>query len=227
MTAPTYAASSLPAPIKALPLLILAFVIVVGSMTGRAILLTLMTPATAGSAAAPAALVEAGYISPIFTPEVQHWGKQIVGWAATYTLDPNLIATVMQIESCGNPQAVSGSEAQGLFQVMPFHFEAGEAMLDPEINARRGLTYLAEGLARAGDKPGLALAGYNGGHSLIDKFWSEWPAETQRYYYWGSGIYADVKAGGSTSPTLDEWLAAGGASLCERAKAELGIPSSP
>lgn len=218
MTTPTYAAPSLPAPIKALPLLILAFVIVVGSLTGRAIQLQNLKFKIQNSSAAP---VEAGYIWPIFTPEVQHWGERISGWAATYALDPNLIATVMQIESCGNPQAVSGSGAQGLFQVMPFHFAAGEAMLDPETNARRGLTYLAEGLALAGDKPGLALAGYNGGHSLIGKFWSEWPAETQRYYYWGSGIYADVKAGGSTSPTLDEWLAAGGAGLCEGAKAEL------
>ena len=38
-------------------------------------------------------------------------------------LDPDIIATIIQIESCGNPAARSTAGAQGLFQVMPFHFE--------------------------------------------------------------------------------------------------------
>src|SRR5215203_1054565 len=50
-------------------------------------------------------------LSPIFTPEVQYWAPQISKWAAQYQLDPNLIATVMQIESCGAPGVASGSGA--------------------------------------------------------------------------------------------------------------------
>ena len=131
----------------------------------------------------------AGHLSAVFTPEVQHWADKLVSWSAVFNLDPNLAATVMQIESCGAPSVVSGSGAQGLFQVMPFHFAAGEDTLDPDTNAARGLAYLALGLARASGNAGLALAGYNGGHTMIGLDSSLWPAQTQRYWYWGTGIY--------------------------------------
>ena len=166
--------------------------------------------------AAPAAL------SPIFTPEVQHWTDNITAWAAAYQLDPNLVATVMQIESCGAPSAVSSSGAQGLFQVMPFHFAPEDVMQDPDTNAARGVAYLALGLARAGGNAGLALAGYNGGHAVIGRDSALWSNETKRYWYWGTGIYNDAASGQTSSPRLQEWLAAGGASLCARAAQELG-----
>jgi len=162
-------------------------------------------------------------LSPVFTPEVQHWADKIVSWAGVFKLDPNLAATVMQIESCGAPSAVSSSGAQGLFQVMPFHFNAGEDTLDPDTNAARGLAYLALGLARASGDAGLALAGYNGGHSLIGQDSSLWPAQTQRYWYWGTGIYQDAARGQPQSSRLQEWLQAGGASLCAQADGELGL----
>jgi soluble lytic murein transglycosylase-like protein len=164
-----------------------------------------------------------GSLSPIFTPEVQHWADKIVSWSAVFKLDPNLAATVMQIESCGAPAVVSGSGAQGLFQVMPFHFAAGENTLDPDTNAARGLAYLALGLARASGDAGLALAGYNGGHSLIGQDSSLWPDQTQRYWYWGTGIYQDAANGQPESGRLQEWLQAGGASLCAQADSELGL----
>lgn len=211
--------SALPLPVVLLPLAIFMFVLAAGGMTARAMLRDRLPPLKL-SAAEPAARP----IAPLFTPEVQYWGEKIAAWAALYQLDPNLVATVMQIESCGNPEAVSPSSAQGLFQVMPYHFADGEAMRDPDTNAKRGLDYLARGLALADGKSGLALAGYNGGHSVITAPWSNWPAETQRYYYWGSGIYHETTAGGESSPTLDEWLSAGGASLCAKARRQLGLP---
>ena len=171
-------------------------------------------------AGAPAA---AGTLSPVFTPEVQHWKDRILGWSAQYGLDPNLVATVMQIESCGAPGVVSSAGAQGLFQVMPFHFSAGEAMQDPDTNAARGLAYLALGLERGGGDAGLALAGYNGGHSQIGKDGSLWPAQTQRYWYWGTGIYDEARAGAAQSGRLQEWLQAGGASLCRTAASQIGL----
>jgi soluble lytic murein transglycosylase-like protein len=169
-----------------------------------------------------AAAAAAG-LSPIFTPEVKHWAPQISAWAAKYQLDPNLIATVMQIESCGAPGVVSSSGAQGLFQVMPFHFETGENMQDPDTNAARGMAYLALGLQRAGGNAGLAMAGYNGGHSQIGKDSSLWPNETQRYWYWGTGIYDESKSGVGQSTRLQEWLNAGGASLCRTAASQIGL----
>lgn len=157
-------------------------------------------------------------LAGVFTNEVLYWTPLIEAWAAVYQIDPNLIATLIQIESCGDPSVSSPAGAQGLFQVMPFHFDPGEDMLDVQTNARRGLAYLLTGLQLADGHAGLALAGYNGGHGVIDDGWASWSAETRRYYYWGARIYAEAKAGLASSPTLAEWLAAGGSRLCDRAR---------
>jgi hypothetical protein len=174
----------------------------------------------AAAAAVPAA---ATALSPVFTAEVRRWEPQIVAWAAEFGLDPNLVATVMQIESCGNPQAVSSAGARGLFQVMPFHFAEGEEMLDPDTNARRGLAYLVQSLSLTQGHVGMALAGYNGGHVAAQGTWESWPLEVRRYYRWGSGIYNDAVTGLADSPTLHDWLAAGGDSLCRQAAGQLGL----
>jgi soluble lytic murein transglycosylase-like protein len=159
----------------------------------------------------------------LFTPEVQFWAKNISRWASEHGVDPNIAATVMQIESCGNPNARSSAGASGLFQVMPFHFLAYENAFDPDINALRGLNYLAKSLESAGGDARLALAGYNGGIGVISRSESSWAAETIRYAYWGSGIYADAQQNANSSARLNEWLAAGGASLCRKARERLGL----
>jgi soluble lytic murein transglycosylase-like protein len=164
-----------------------------------------------------------GGIAPLFTREIQHWAPQIVAWSAEFGIDPNMAATVMQIESCGDPNAVSSAGAQGLFQVMPFHFAPGESMQDPDTNARRGLAYLALGMQQTSGDTSRSFAGYNGGHGTAARAWETWPAETQRYYVWSTGIYEDAVAGSATSETLSEWLAAGGAGLCQQAAARLGL----
>lgn len=172
-------------------------------------------PLYAKSAVGPDAAVAP--LSPVFTPEVLYWEPWIKAWAIKYQVDPNLIATLIQIESCGDPLVASPAGAQGLFQVMPFHFETGEDMLDVSTNARRGMAYLVGSLDRAEGHVGLALAGYNGGHGVIDRGWATWSPETQRYYYWGSRIYAEAKSNMETSATLQEWLNIGGENLCARA----------
>jgi hypothetical protein len=161
-------------------------------------------------------------ISRVFTPEVQHWGTELSRWAVQAGIDPNLAATVMQIESCGDPGATSRSGAMGLFQVMPFHFAASDSPYDPDTNALRGLDYLRRSLQTAHNDARLAFAGYNGGIGVISRGEWAWPAETVRYAYWGSGIYADAVAGRDQSDRLDEWLAAGGG-LCAHARQVLGI----
>ena len=162
-------------------------------------------------------------LSPVFTAEVQHWGPAITRWSRVAGIDPNLAATVMQIESCGDPAATSGSGAMGLFQVMPFHFAAGDSPYAPDTNAQRGLDYLRRSLLAAHNDARLAFAGYNGGIGVIGRSEWSWPAETIRYTYWGSGIYADALAGQAVSPRLNEWLNAGGYGLCARASSRLGL----
>jgi soluble lytic murein transglycosylase-like protein len=156
-------------------------------------------------------------IAALFTPEVQRWEAEIVEWSHEWGLDPNLVATVMQIESCGDPRAVSGAGAMGLFQVMPLHFQGGEDPYKPGTNAYRGLSYLRNALDARGGDIKLAFAGYNGGITGAKRPESAWPAETIRYVYWGTGIYSDAKGGRSQSERLNEWLGRGGASLCVQA----------
>ncbi|MFH1184809.1 MAG: transglycosylase SLT domain-containing protein [Chloroflexota bacterium] len=178
-------------------------------------------PATGGSAARASSLPS--QISGVFTPEVQYWGSAIAGWAADAGLDPNLAAVVMQIESCGDPRALSRAGAIGLFQVMPYHFEAAEQPYSTGTNAARGLAYLSRALSAAEGDARVAFAGYNGGIGVIGRPESTWPAETVRYAYWGSGVYADARSGSADSARLSEWLAAGGTSLCRAARQRLNL----
>jgi len=180
---------------------------------------TFDTPGTTAAAEAS----PAGSISPVFQPEIQYWSGAIQAWAAETGLDPNLVATVMQIESCGDPRARSRAGAMGLFQVMPYHFTDTDDPYDPDTNAKRGLAYLQRSLEKAGGQARLAFAGYNGGIGVIGRSESTWAGETQRYAYWGSGIYTEASSGATESARLQEWLAAGGASLCRQAHARLGL----
>ncbi len=160
-------------------------------------------------------------LPPFFAPSVQHWSRELNQWAAQYEVDRDLLATVMQIESCGHPTVVSAAGARGLFQVMPFHFAADEDMLEPETNARRGASYLHYCVEAADGVIGSALGCYNGGPSIINKAREAWPQETKSYYRWGLGIYSDASAGSAQSETLDLWLAAGGKRLCDSALRQL------
>lgn len=162
-------------------------------------------------------------LSPIFTPEIQYWANDIVRWANASSLDPNLAATVMQIESCGDPRARSSAGAMGLFQVMPFHFRAIENPYNPDTNALRGLNYLSNSLNSARGNVRLALAGYNGGIGVIPRGEWTWASETIRYVYYGAPIYEDARAGATSSPALDEWYQKYGAGLCKQASIRLGI----
>ena len=163
------------------------------------------------------------FLSPVFTKEVLFWEEEILEWANSYHLDPNLVAVVMQIESCGHPEIESSSGAKGLFQVMPYHFTKDEDPFNPDTNAYRGLSYLSKSLSLASNDTTLALAGYNGGHGVISLEPSTWFEETKRYVYWGSGILVDIGAGETQSSRLKEWMLAGGESLCHRSSIELGL----
>ena len=166
-------------------------------------------------------------LSTVFTPEVQYWAPNIMQWSEQYGIDPNILGTVIQLESCGDWLAGSGAGAQGLFQVMPFHFGPGEDMHDPDTNARRGIEYLRGGLIRADGHVGLAMAGYNGGWGVIDLGWGGWYRETRLYYVWGAQIYLDAMHGKKPqeSAALQDWLNAGGVNLCRQAAARQATPT--
>lgn len=186
--------------------------------------LTFNTPIV--TSAAPASITNLGTssgISPIFTKEVQYWEDDILRWANASSLDPNLVAVVMQIESCGDPFAKSSAGAMGLFQVMPFHFQSGENPFETNTNAMRGTNYLARSLETSRGNVRLALAGYNGGIGVISRGEWTWSAQTLRYVYYGAPIYEDARSGATSSPKLEEWFRKYGAGLCRQASQRLGI----
>lgn len=85
-------------------------------------------------------------------------------------VDPRLIQAVIQVESGGDPAAVSSAGATGLMQIMP-----GTAMeldidpLNPLENIAGGTTYLSHMITRF-DKLELALAAYNAGPGSVIRY---------------------------------------------------------
>ena len=173
--------------------------------------------------AANTATSSSSSLSPIFTQEVKYWANDIIRWATAASLDPNLAAVVMQIESCGDPRATSSAGAMGLFQVMPFHFHFGENPYNPETNALRGLGYLSRSLQTSNGNARLAMAGYNGGIGVIARGEWTWPSQTKRYVQYGAPMYEDAKAGLTQSSHVQDWYVKYGASLCNQAARRLGI----
>lgn len=194
-------------------------VILISALLGSFVLKT--DPSTPAVLDSPP--VTATGISPIFRVEVRHWADSISKWAAAAGVDSNLAATVMQIESCGDPRARSSAGAMGLFQVMPFHFRALDNPYDPDTNATRGLAYLARSLATGGGDARLAMAGYNGGVGVISRGEWTWSAQTKRYVQYGVPIYEDARSGLSSSVALNEWYERYGVSLCRQASQRLGL----
>ncbi len=157
-------------------------------------------------------------LSSFYAPEVMHWRPKILEWARKYHVNPNVIAIVIQIESCGSPDVISPAGAVGLMQVMPYHFANGENMLNPDTNVENGMDVFYECLNQFADwKLGVALACYNGGPGVTQRDFGTWPEETQSYYRWATGMWDDATHRRRTSKTLSDWLAAGGRLLCSRA----------
>jgi len=97
-------------------------------------------------------------------------------------MDSRLIQAVIQIESAGDPDAVSSTGAIGLMQIMPE--TARELNInphDPQENIIGGATYLSQMLKRFG-RLELALAAYNAGPGAVNQYGGIPPyPETIRY----------------------------------------------
>ncbi len=119
------------------------------------------------------------------SPTVWYWRENIYDWAKEWDVNPNAIAAIMQIESCGLPTAVSRSDARGLLQVMPrYHLDPGETadmLFDPELNADKGMKFYNSCLSKSGGDPRKAAACYNGGYVVLTTTEAYWPSETQKY----------------------------------------------
>ena len=99
-------------------------------------------------------------------------------------LDPKLVFAVIQVESSGDPAALSRKGAMGLMQLMPATArELGVAdPYDPRQNVRGGCSYLRRMLDTFDGDLELALASYNAGPSAVRRFGGIPPYEETRQY---------------------------------------------
>jgi soluble lytic murein transglycosylase-like protein len=92
-------------------------------------------------------------------------------------LDPHLLHAVVDVESRGNPRAVSRAGAKGLMQINPItqrHLGIKDPF-NPEENLQKGAGYLASLIAKYGQDEGLRA--YNAGPRNRNKGFPE----TTRY----------------------------------------------
>lgn len=99
------------------------------------------------------------------------WGKLLAETAKIYDINPLLLYCIMQVESGGNPYAISKKGAEGLMQLMPStakRFGVKDTFM-PEENlkgAAKFLIYLNEIFE---GKLELVLAGYVCGENCVKK----------------------------------------------------------
>jgi len=116
--------------------------------------------------------------------------------AARHNVDPNLVRSVIKVESNFNPNAVSRKGAMGLMQLMPSTARSLHVTnpFDPQQNVDAGVRHLKRLLESYGGNIKLSLAAYNAGAGAVARS-SGVPrfAETQNYvrritelYYGGS-----------------------------------------
>jgi soluble lytic murein transglycosylase-like protein len=123
--------------------------------------------------------------------------------APHYGLDPELVLTVIEVESNFDSRAVSPRGALGLMQLIPAtarRFGVDDSF-DPVENIRGGISYLRWLLSYFRGDLKLALAGYNAGEGAVSQSWGIPPfAETRAYVARILARYGQVRR----NPQADE-----------------------
>ncbi len=105
--------------------------------------------------------------------------------AKAHGVAPELVASVIAVESNFNPNAVSWRSARGLMQLMPETAArlGVKNIFDPRQNIDAGTRYLKELLLRFDGDLALTLAAYNAGPDKVDQYHRSVPPyrETQDY----------------------------------------------
>lgn len=149
-----------------------------------------------------------GWFGDAKRPQPTKDGAALLGWMQPamqrleqlYRLPEGLLRSVAIAESSGNPNAVSGAGAQGLFQLMPgtgrdMGLARGEAF-DPMKAAQAAAKYLSQLLKASGGDLTKALASYNWGLGNVQKHgMALMPQETRNYV---PRVLSNMPGGGNT-----------------------------
>ncbi|MCU1243335.1 MAG: Lytic transglycosylase catalytic [Candidatus Acidoferrum typicum] len=144
-----------------------------------------------GTVDVPADQVVAIEPEDIFTPvphvEVSQepFGDLISAAAKRYSVDADLITSVIAAESNFDPKAISRRNARGLMQLLPStasHLGV-KNIFDPQENIDAGTHYLSDLLALYKNDLALTLAAYNAGPDRVQRYGQRVPpfAETISY----------------------------------------------
>lgn len=136
----------------------------------------------------------AQFAQSVKRPQASASGAALLGWLsptldkleALYHLPDGLLKSVAITESAGDPNAVSGAGAQGLFQLMPGTARdlglRGNDAFDPVKSAQAAAKYLAQLLKANGGDLDKTLASYNWGIGNVQKYgMGLMPQETRNY----------------------------------------------
>lgn len=115
------------------------------------------------------------------------YGQIIYDIAVRHSINPQLVAALIHVESAFNPRAVSRKGAYGLMQLLPatarrFGVNRKRDLLNPVKNLEAGVKYLKWLTERFGGDVQKSLAAYNAGEGAVDRFGGIPPYhETQQY----------------------------------------------
>ncbi len=154
----------------------------------------------------------------VFTPiphvEVSQepFGDLIRDAAKRYSVDADLITSVIAAESNFDPQAISRRNARGLMQLLPATATrlGVKNIFDPKENIEAGTHYLSDLLALYKNDLALTLAAYNAGPERVQRYGQRVPpfAETISYVRRVKQTYNQRKSSSSPAKTAPRGAAA-------------------